>query len=79
MSRRAALMSGSAPQIYQLIDELALAGKAVLVVSSYLPELMGICDRIAVMCRGVLGPAKPVGEVTEHQIMIEATGSENAA
>ena len=68
---------GSKAQIYQLIDELALAGKAILIVSSYLPELMGVCDRIAVMCRGVLGPAKPVGEITEHQIMIEATGSEN--
>src|SRR6185503_11771565 len=47
----------------------------VLMVSSYLPELMGTCDRIAVMCRGVLGPARPVGELDEHQIMIEATGA----
>jgi hypothetical protein len=31
------------------------------------------------MCRGVLGPARPVATITEHQIMIEATGSENAA
>jgi ribose transport system ATP-binding protein len=69
---------GSKAQIYQLIDELALAGKAILIVSSYLPELMGVCDRIAVMCRGVLGPARPVAEVTEHQIMIEATGSDSA-
>jgi ribose transport system ATP-binding protein len=70
---------GSKAQIYQLIDELALSGKAILIVSSYLPELMGVCDRIAVMCRGVLGPARPVAQVTEHQIMIEATGSEKAA
>ena len=47
-------------------------------VSSYLPELMGTCDRIAVMCRGVLGPARLVGEVNEHQIMHEATGAEDA-
>jgi ribose transport system ATP-binding protein len=66
---------GSKAQIYQLIDELALTGKAILIVSSYLPELMGVCDRIAVMCRGVLGPAQPVGELTEHQIMIQATGT----
>src|SRR5205814_10655330 len=44
---------GSKAQIYQLIDELALQGKAVLIVSSYLAELMGIWDRIGVMCRGV--------------------------
>jgi ribose transport system ATP-binding protein len=67
--------------IYQLIDELAAGGpdrkpKAVLVVSSYLPELTGICDRIAVMCRGRLGPPHPVGEAAEHALMLEATGQE---
>ena len=66
---------GSKAQIYRIIDELACAGKAVLMVSSYLPELLGVCDRIAVMCRGVLGPARPVAEVTEHQVMLEATGA----
>jgi ribose transport system ATP-binding protein len=66
---------GSKAQIYQIIDELACSGKAVLVVSSYLPELLGICDRIAVMCRGILGPARPVKDCTEHSIMLEATGT----
>jgi ribose transport system ATP-binding protein len=66
---------GSKAQIYRIIDELACAGKAVLMVSSYLPELLGVCDRVAVMCRGVLGPARPVAELDEHQIMIEATGT----
>jgi ribose transport system ATP-binding protein len=66
---------GSKAQIYQAIDELARRGKAILMVSSYLPELMGVCDRIAVMCRGVLGPAHSVEELTEHEIMVEATGA----
>jgi ribose transport system ATP-binding protein len=66
---------GSKAQIYRIIDELACSGKAVLMVSSYLPELLGVCDRIAVMCRGVLGPARAVGHLDEHQIMQEATGS----
>jgi ribose transport system ATP-binding protein len=66
---------GSKAQIYQVIDDLACRGKAVLMVSSYLPELMGVCDRVAVMCRGVLLPARPVAEIDEHQIMAEATGS----
>jgi ribose transport system ATP-binding protein len=66
---------GSKAQIYRIIDELACAGKAVLVVSSYLPELMGICDRIAVMCRGKLHPARPVDQRSEHEIMLEATGA----
>ncbi len=69
---------GAKQNIYRLIDELAGSGKAVLMVSSYLPELLGTCDRIAVMCRGVLGPARPVAECTEHQIMLAATGA-NAA
>ena len=66
---------GSKAQIYHVIDELARRGKAVLMVSSYLPELLGVCDRIAVMHRGVLGPARDVEEVTEHQAMLEATGA----
>ena len=66
---------GSKAQIYRIIDELACSGKAVLMVSSYLPELLGVCDRIAVMCRGLLGPARPVAERNEHEIMIEATGA----
>ena len=49
---------GSKAEIYALIDELALAGKAMLIVTSYLPELLGVCDRIAVMRRGRLGAAR---------------------
>ncbi|MEA2711875.1 MAG: ribose transport system ATP-binding protein [Phycisphaerales bacterium] len=66
---------GSKAQIYRLIDELACAGKAVLMVSSYLPELLGTCDRVAVMCRGVLGPARDVEQLDAQQIMMEATGN----
>ena len=64
----------SKAEIYQLIDRLALQGKAVLLVSSYLPELVGICDRVAVMRRGVLGPARPASALTEHQLLTEAVG-----
>ncbi len=66
---------GAKQTIYRLIDERAAAGKAVIMVSSYLPELLGTCDRIAVMCRGVLGPARPVSEWDEHRIMLAATGA----
>jgi ribose transport system ATP-binding protein len=64
---------GSKAQIYALIDRLAIAGKAVLLVSSYLPELLGVCDRIAVMRRGELGPARPARELDEHAVLLEAT------
>ncbi len=66
---------GAKQTLYGLINELAGQGKAVLIVSSYLPELLGTCDRIAVMCRGTLGPARPVAECTEHSIMLAATGA----
>ncbi len=65
---------GSRADIYRLIDELAARGKAVLVVSSYMPELVGICDRIAVMVRGKLHAARPASERSEHQLLLEATG-----
>jgi len=69
--------------VYRLIDELASGSpaegrppKAILMVSSYLPELMGVCDRVAVMCRGRLGPTHRIDEVDEHKLMLEATGQE---
>ncbi|GAC1366973.1 MAG: sugar ABC transporter ATP-binding protein [Polyangiales bacterium] len=66
---------GSKAQIYALIDELAAAGKAVLRVSSPLPELLGVCDRVAVMRRGRLGAARPARALTEHDVLLEATGT----
>ncbi len=69
----------SKAEIYRLIDALASAGKAVLIVSSYLPELLGVCDRVAVMCRGRLHPARAVAEIDEHAIMLEATAAQEAA
>ena len=63
---------GSKAQIYRLIDELAASGKAVLLISSYLPELLGLADRVAVMSRGQLGAARPAAELDEESIMQEA-------
>jgi ribose transport system ATP-binding protein len=59
--------------VYRLIDELAVRGKAVLLVSSYLPELLGVCDRIAVMARGRLGPARSARDLTAEQVLDEAS------
>ena len=65
----------SKAQIYERIGGLAASNKAVLVVSSYLPELFGVCDRIAVMCRGVLGIARPTRDLDERAVLREATGA----
>jgi ribose transport system ATP-binding protein len=64
---------GSKSEIYRLIGELAAEGKAILVVSSYLPELFGICDRICVMSRGRLSAARPTSEWSEATLMDVAT------
>ncbi len=53
--------------------------KAILMISSYLPELLGTCDEIAVMTRGRLGPGPAVAEWDEHQLMVAATGQEETA
>jgi ribose transport system ATP-binding protein len=77
---------GSKAEIYRLIDQLAVgdaaagrAPKAILMVSSYLPELLGSCDEIAVMCRGRLTATRPVEAWDEHQLMLAATGQEEFA
>jgi ribose transport system ATP-binding protein len=65
---------GSKAQIYRLIGEQAAQGRAVVFVSSYLPELLGVCDTIGVMCRGHLVSVRPTREWTEHAIMAAAVG-----
>jgi ribose transport system ATP-binding protein len=65
----------SKAQIHSLIVSLARAGKAVVMVSSYLPELFGVCDRLAVMSRGSLSEARPVDEWTPETVMQTAVGS----
>jgi ribose transport system ATP-binding protein len=66
---------GSKAEIYRQIGAAAAAGKAVVVVSSYLPELFGVCDTLAVMCRGRLSPPRPVGEWTPETVIAAATGT----
>lgn len=65
----------SRADVHACIDALTSQGKAILLVSSYLPELMSLSDRIAVMFRGRLGPAKPTEEWDEHTLLMHATGT----
>jgi ribose transport system ATP-binding protein len=44
-------------------------------VSSWLPELLGVCDRIAVMCRGKLGEPRETTSWTESALLREAVGA----
>lgn len=60
---------GAKYEIYQLIIDLANKGKGVIVVSSEMPELLGICDRIMVMSGGRLAGEVSAEEATQEQIM----------
>ncbi len=68
---------GTKAQIYRLIGRLAAEGKAIILVSSYLPELVNVCDTIGVMCRGRLREIRAAGDWTEEEIMHSATGRES--
>src|SRR5215470_156952 len=65
---------GSKAQVYETIAECAAQNKAVLMVSSYLPELFGMCDRLAVMSRGRLSEIKPIDEWTAESVLQAAIG-----
>jgi len=65
---------GSKAQIYRLMNELAGQGKALVFISSYLPELLGVCDRIGVMCRGELSDVRPIDDWSEQEIISTAVG-----
>lgn len=65
---------GAKAEIYKIINKLKAEGTAVVVISSELPELMGICDRILVMYEGQLNGEFTKEEATEPKIMQRAFG-----
>lgn len=66
---------GSKAQVYETIAQCAAQNKAVLMVSSYLPELFGMCDRLAVMSRGRLSEVKAIDQWTPETVLQAAIGS----
>ncbi len=67
---------GTKAEVYRLIGEQAAAGKAVLFVSSYTPELLAVCDRIAVLARGRLHDVRPAADWSEESLIQCAIGGE---
>ncbi len=70
---------GSKAQLFEMMGQLAARGAGILFASSYLPELLGICDTIGVMCRGALVEVRPADRWTEDEIISAAVGQEGAA
>ncbi len=66
---------GSKAQVYETIAACAAQNKAVLMVSSYLPELFGMCDRLAVMSRGKLSEVRPIDQWTPETVLQAAIGA----
>ena len=65
---------GAKAELYQIIREMALRGKAVVMISSELPEILGMSDRILVMRDGRVSGVLEAGEATEEAILNLATG-----
>jgi ribose transport system ATP-binding protein len=73
---------GAKSEIYRLIDELARQGVGVIVISSELPEIVGICDRVLIMREGrIAGEVGGAGHppITQENIVAIATGVREAA
>ena len=60
------------------MGQLAAKGKSVIFVSSYLPELLAVCDRVGVMARGRLREIRPAREWTEEAVMACAIGGDES-
>jgi ABC-type sugar transport system ATPase subunit len=64
---------GAKRDIYLLLGNLVRQGKAVIMISSEIPELMGICDRIMVMCEGNYSGEVSREEFSQERIMTLAS------
>ncbi len=70
---------GAKAEIYRLIDRLARDGMAIMLISSEMPELLALSDRIVVMSGGRLSPVIEKRDATEEMIVSHALGKERAA
>ncbi|MDF2509811.1 MAG: ATP-binding cassette protein, partial [Microbacterium sp.] len=70
---------GAKYEIYTIINRLVAAGKGVLVISSELPELLGICDRIYTLAFGRITGELPAAEATQENLMQLMTVERTAA
>jgi ribose transport system ATP-binding protein len=70
---------GAKSEIYHLLNDLARQGKAVIMISSELPEILRMSHRILVMCEGRITGELAAGEATQERIMTYATQRESIA
>ena len=70
---------GTKAEVHRLLGELAAKGLAILMISSELPEVLGMADRVFVMREGRLMREFSRAEATQESIMLAATGQASAA
>jgi len=70
---------GAKLEVYELINRLTAEGKAVVLVSSELPELMGMSDRVLMLCEGRVGGEFSRGEFTQERLLAAAMGRRESA
>lgn len=70
---------GAKAEMFGLIGDLAEEGRGIVVISSYLPELLNMCDRILVMREGEVAGVIDREEFSEERVIALATGTEEAA
>ena len=71
---------GAKAEIYKLLNSLAAQGRAIIMISSELPEIMRLSHRIAVMCEGRVTGVLPGGpETSQENIMVLATQREQSS
>lgn len=68
---------GAKVEIYRLITQMAESGKSILVFSSEMEELLSICDRILVLCKGNVVGEKAAQDATTENLLTLALGAEN--
>ena len=64
---------GAKSEIYQLMNQLVKMGKSIIMISSEMPELLRMCDRVVVMCEGAVTGELDIAQATQEKIMTLAT------
>ena len=68
---------GAKKEIYDVLNELKATGKAIIMISSDMPEILGICDRILIMHEGEISGELNREEASQEAIMKYAVGIKN--
>ena len=68
---------GSKVEVHRIMNELAASGLGILMISSDLPEVLAMSDRIVVLHEGRVAAEIPRADATEERVMFAATGQEH--